>query len=77
MTTQIKTCQCCGFTTAWLRKRVCPTCGVPAIWVKRWETEQEASDRLAKLDRLNDIAARLLSDGPRVEISRGQAWAGR
>lgn len=57
----LKTCQCCGFTTFQLKKRVCPSCKVPALWVKREETTEEKAARSAKLERLNAIAEALLN----------------
>jgi len=47
----IKKCRCCGFVTHQLRKRVCPDCGVPAIWDRKPEP-QEMKATKATMQRL-------------------------
>lgn len=47
----IKKCRCCGFVTYQLRKRVCPDCGVPAIWDRKPEPE-EMKAKKARMQRL-------------------------
>ena len=61
MPNRIKTCQCCGFTTSWLRKRICPSCGVPAIWVTRQLTVEGITAREALEAQREAIVAALLA----------------
>jgi ribosomal protein L37E len=56
----VKICSCCGFETPWLRKRKCPTCGVPALWVKRELTFEEITARDEKHARTEAFMQELL-----------------
>tara|TARA_R100001129_G_scaffold151538_1_gene113797 strand:+ start:122 stop:328 length:207 start_codon:yes stop_codon:yes gene_type:complete len=44
---EIKQCRCCGFVTHQLRKRVCPDCGVAAIWDRKPESQEMKTERAA------------------------------
>lgn len=56
-----KTCNCCGFKTFNMRKRVCPQCGVPAIWAKAEETAKEVADREALDAKMEKFLAEMLA----------------
>ena len=51
-TSSLKFCRCCG-SKAYGRKRVCKSCGVPAIWDKaNAEQLAEEAERIAFFERL-------------------------
>jgi ribosomal protein L37E len=57
--TTLKFCRCCG-TKAFGRKRVCPTCKVPAIWDKA--TAEQAAAHKARRDDLEALLQELLAE---------------
>jgi len=55
----LKFCRCCR-TKAFGRKRVCPTCKVPAIWDKA--TPEQVAEQAAHNARMEAFLQKLLAD---------------